>query len=651
MINNIYKSAARAIPRIKASIESVADIIMPRPRIKGKVAIIYPQEIMRGIIHKGYMEKLSGPATKYLLYYYTPLLTSRVGVDVIRNKDIVESKADKYKMLLMVGNPRSSAMEIKKLKQYVENGGIVVADFNSLSVDDDSHKALDPTSLFGVKVKSLSSKSVELNSKLTGKTKTEIRYIDKNSNALIVPTTAKVLARFNNQTPAITVNKIGKGKVYYVAGVLSPEATFKLVNNLLQQNMIKPQIEINKFKKLNKPRFVEANLTGKNGRYLLFMLNWGKSGSAIAKLNTLPAGNYIIRNVNTGNFIRSSSKQKVWKAAELVKGLPLRLETFIPVTLLLEKADLKPLVLKNISPTRYCILNQLWEKVPEKINAPTVAVAGASGLIPELHGLIPTARKILTDNGFNVENYYNEKTNLKKVNVLIWSCPRMKPKNHKAILDFVKNGGGLMLCGGAVLNYHQLNSATNLIKEFKIAQSGVRTNVLYNLKPDKDNDILNLDCKDIIKHPVTDHVKVFKTSSCGFVNRLPDNAEILIKAPANSNHPGKPVLVAFKYGKGRVVFVADYWWLRPLNLERADNAQLLYNIVNYLTGKSSNKLSTGQLKKALFITDKTLKKAEKEEAESNYIFKSFTPKHNYLEKSGVIQGIKGGDPIIDMFTL
>ena len=649
--NNIYESAARHIPRIKASIESVANIIMPRPRIKGKVGMVYPQETMRGIIHKGYMEKLSGPATKYLLYYYIPLLTSRVGVDVIRNKDIIEGKADKYKMLVMVGNPRSSATEINKLKQYVEDGGIVIADFNNLSIDDDSHKKLDSTSLFGVKIKSLSSKSIELNSKLTGKTQTGIRYIDKNSNALIIPTTAKVLASFNNRNPAITVNKIGKGKVYYIAGVLSPEAAFKLVNKLLKQNMIKPQIELNKLKKLNKPRFVEANLTGKNGRYLLFMLNWGKSGSAIAKLNTLPAENYIIRNINTGNLIRPSSKQKVWNATDLAKGLPLRLDTFNPVTLLLEKADLKPLVLKNISPARYRILNQLWEKVPKKVNAPTVAVSGSFGLIPELHGLIPTARKVLTDNGFNVENYYRGKTDLKKVNVLLWSCPRMKPKNHEAILKFVKNGGGLLICGGAVLNYHQLNRASGLMNKLKLAQTGVRANVLYNLKPDANNDILNLDCKDLAKHPVTENIKSFKTSACGYVNKLPPGAKVLIRAPENSNHPGKPVLITLKYGKGRVVFVADFWWLRPLDLEKADNAQLLYNIVNYLAGKDTNKLNAEQLKKALFITDKTLKQAEKEENQSNYIFKPFTPKHSYLGKSGKIQGIAGGDPIVDMFTL
>lgn len=649
--NSMYESAARDIPRIKASIESVADIIMPRPRIKGKVGMVYPQETMRGIVHKGYMEKLSGPATKYLLYYYTPLLTSQVGVDVIRNKDIVDGKADKYKMLLMVGNPRASTMEIKKLKQYVENGGIVVADLNSLSIDDDSHKALDPTSLFGVKVKSLSSKSLELDSKLTGKTKTVIRYIDKNSHALIVPTSAKVLASFNNGAPAISVNKIGKGKVYYIAGALPPEAVLKLVKNLLKQNMIKPQIKLKKLKELNKPRFVEANLTGKDGRYLLFVLNWGKSGSALAKLNTLPAGSYTIRNINTGNLIRPASKQQVWSATELAKGLPLRLDTFNPVTLLLEKVGLKPLVLKNISPARYRILNQLWEKTPEKADAPTVAVAGSYGLIPEMHGLIPTARKVLTDNGFNVKNYYSGKTDLKKVNVLLWSCPRMKPKNHEAILKFVKNGGGLLICGGAVLNYHQLNRASDLMNKLKLAQTGVRTNVLYNSKPGANDDILNLDCKDLAKHPVTENIKSFKTSACGYVNKLPPNAKVLIRAPKNSNHPGKPVLVTFKYGKGRVIFVADFWWLRPLDLEKADNAQLLYNIVNYLAGKNSNKLNAEQLKRALFITDKTLKQAKKEESESNYIFKSFTPKRSYLGKSGKIQGIGGGDPIVDMFTL
>ena len=114
--------------------------------------------------------------------------------------------------------------------------------------------------------------------------------------------------------------------------------------------------------------------------------------------------------------------------------------------------------------------------------------------------------------------------------------------------------------------------------------------------------------------------------------------------------PGAPVMVSFQYGKGRVVYISDYWWLRPLNFEKGDNPQLFLNIINVLTGRPPVKLSAEMLGKALYITREKLKNAEDSEQKGNCTFTPFSNKHSSLPGSKKLQGIAGGDPIGDILN-
>jgi hypothetical protein len=166
--------------------------------------------------------------------------------------------------------------------------------------------------------------------------------------------------------------------------------------------------------------------------------------------------------------------------------------------------------------------------------------------------------------------------------------------------------------------------------------------------PSKGDDILNVSCKDIKPHPLTTHVKEFKTACAGEIICTAENVRALIKTPADCNQPGVPVMAALEYGKGRVVYISDYWWLRPFNLEKADNAQLFFNIINWLAGKPIKSLDKEKQENALYITAGKLEKAEEAEAEGKFEFKPFSRSKTYLGKGGEIKGISGNDPIVDI---
>ncbi len=646
--NNLYKFAARSLPRIKKEIESVSDIVLQRPRIKSQIAMVYPFETNRGVTHSGYIQKLSGPATDNLADSYAPMLFSGLGVDVIRNKDILSGKASKYKAIVMAGNIRVLPKELDALYKYASEGGVLVIDFGSLAINDNTHEAINPEKLLGIKVEMLSSAIETFEPGIAGdkKVKTEMRFADQKSAAKVKPLSAEVLEKFSNGNPAVTVNKIGKGRVYYIAGKLPYKATEKILKYVWNENGLKSQIELGTLSGKEPLFFVETNLFEKDGRYVLVALNWGKTGAAKVRVNSLPEGEYKVRNIATGNRLAGPGSKKTWSSEELKNKLALKMTNLDPVVLLIEKTAQKPLPIKNISPERYKILNQLWAERDSFPNAPVVAFAPEETMSSN-YGDQPTADKLLNLSGYKTLSYMKGQTDLKKAKVLIWTNARHPIKNPEPYLNFIKNGGGMLICGNGMTNYHmKVSPIKPLLKALKTTQHFFEW--LKTDKPAEGDDILNVSCKDISPHPLTKYVKEFRAACAGKIICRAKGAQTLIKAPKDSNIPDAPVMVAFSYGKGRVVYISDYWWMRPLNLGKGDNAQLFLNIVNWLADRPPTKIGAKMREDALYITAKKLEDAEKAEREGEFEFKPFSTEKSSLGKGGKLKGIPGGDPIVDM---
>jgi hypothetical protein len=148
--------------------------------------------------------------------------------DYIAYKQIEDGKltCDKYKILYMPMSSGISEKEVQKIKDYVNNGGIIIADFIA-GIFDEHGKTLDKSALdevFGIK--HLNSKIMKENALLTGKSSdgiidaSNLKIDIRNFETGIECTTGKALAEVSQKDkkhPGLIVNKYGKGYTVYFA--------------------------------------------------------------------------------------------------------------------------------------------------------------------------------------------------------------------------------------------------------------------------------------------------------------------------------------------------------------------------------------------------------------------------------------------------
>ena len=128
-----------------------------------------------------------------------------------------------------------------------------------------------------------------------------------------------------------------------------------------------------------------------------------------------------------------------------------------------------------------------------------------------MHGVIPTARKLLTDNGFNVRELQIGDP-LDGIDVLFYQSLRTPcdPAYAKTILDFVRKGGSLLIGHSAELNHHTSSHSRALTVPLGLDHAGLRRNVLYNWNPRfPDEDNLNVECRDFTDPPAARFVRTF----------------------------------------------------------------------------------------------------------------------------------------------
>ncbi len=647
---NHFTPPARYLAPVKAEINSVADLLFRKEnRPSGEVALVYPQEDLRGVIHKDFLVKLTGPATTDIMPYYISFLTGHYNPSVIRQREILSGRLP-YRILLMPNLKRLQPGTEAKLTEYVRNGGILITNYGSLSMNEETHLPLDTGRLTGIKVVSLESKEMSFAVPGLGNGRVSPRFSDGKSYAVLQTLGAKTRYRFPDGTPAVTVNELGKGKVYTIAGNFDPALLNRFLRKIAQETNLKQDLVLSPLKGHSMPEYTDAKLFGKKGgSHLLYLLNFDLSGAAVVRPAARLAGDWKLRLPRDNKTIFSPSGKPHWSASELARGIPVRLNQFDPVVILLEPANGPERKLTGIAPERLRMLNELWKETAPKPGQPNVALMPISTMT-KVHGVIPTARKVLTDHGFNVrEQTTFTGINRKNTDVLIIQELRSECKNPDEIAAFIRDGGSLLICGGAVLNYHMSNNCWRLLNRFGLKE-GYLHSALYNPDPKFPADNLTVRCRDFEKHPIAENVGEFVSSGANVLLSWPKDAQIILRAPSGSNLQGKPIILAMRYGKGRIVYFGDRWSLRPLYFEKGDNARLFHNMVSWLAGKSGKKLTERELNESLFITADKLKKAEEQEKKGIYTFEQPSMTRSYLKSAddSDFSGLSGGDPVIDL---
>jgi len=250
-----------------------------------EVAIVYDWE------NKWAVEESQGPRNSGLSYidaildHYTPLWKSGVAVDAVD----MACEISQYKVIIAPMLYMLRAGFGEKLHQFVKNGGTLVTTYWSGIVDENDLCFLggfpgqigEIVGIWAEEIDSISDEDfngVRIKNKVYGE-------VDKTYKAtelceIIHTRGAEVIAEYTDDFykgyPAVTVNKYGEGKAYYIASK-NDSAFFKdFYNNIIDsENLYRPI-------KDTLPEGVTVNERRQGGKKYLFIQNYSKESRTIS---------------------------------------------------------------------------------------------------------------------------------------------------------------------------------------------------------------------------------------------------------------------------------------------------------------------------------------------------------------------------------
>ncbi len=234
------------------------------------VAILYDYDNLWSL---GFQPGYEGNSLQVaILRYYNAL--SRAGV----NADIVNRQADltKYRLVLAPDLNVMPDETARKLVAYVEKGGVLLADCRTGVKDCNNlcHERTLPGLLspaLGIRIEEYSALGSNVRYAVKGEAGLDGSYSAVRYTDWVVPDGAETLARYSEQWhmkpfAAVTRNRLGKGRGWYVGTVIEQESFYDaLIVQLLKDADIRPVVD--------PPDGVEVSIRQGQGRKLLFLMN------------------------------------------------------------------------------------------------------------------------------------------------------------------------------------------------------------------------------------------------------------------------------------------------------------------------------------------------------------------------------------------
>lgn len=621
---NTSPEAIANIPFVKAELDALASIIMPKPRFPSQIGVVLSMDTKREIVNKNALEL----GRRYYGHAFADYLGASwwtgLGAETVTDELIRNGAWKRYRIIVLPLAWRTHPKTFKALKEFVKDGGILIVGAGSMSKNDVTGMPLkEATELTGVNmqdgrcddflVEFLDSqeKWPARKFELTGESGVKMQL---SPNAILI-------AKDDKGAPALVKNKYGKGLVYTL-GFHPDMALFgKVLNKIIKEAGLLPQLEL---KSLEGPpcKYIERQVMGQNGRYLFYAQDYGGSRKLV-KIKPLgfklPDGKYTVTDTQMFKVIPSPSGKKIWDSKEIKNGISCLMEEQNPVCLLIENVKLVPTKPYNLAlaKKRSSFLLKHFRPSPK---SEKIAYIPSVTPFTEIDS-IPTARLIMEELGFQVDAgfskgvkrklkaYGNRKYSLDKVSLLILIGTRyMTEEEADIIAEYVENGGALLVAGMPVWgnNWHTNRLINKLLKKWGLSianttllepeTNGIVSRIapVYNVASD---------------HPAMRGVKKICAYAPSWISSkksdlLPlfsssDKAENI--RPWGSRVGSKPLCFAFEQGKGRVLVIGTLGMLTPEYLRRADNAKFLANAVQWLTKKQGKDIPENKMKELLEI--------------------------------------------------
>lgn len=591
------------LAKLVNEINSVSAIVLPELR-KNQGGVVYLYSYLYG---KGLPTSIS--KNQDHMNYYNALEMSGIRPDIFGEEKFLTVIPDKYKLAVIPYARIVHPETYSHFKKYVASGGTAIVTFGSLEKTFERYQQTDIATLAGIKLNGKNNNATFMGIPIHEGDETQSTGVKITLNG------AKCLIKYPDGTPAVTENQYGKGRIIFIA----PRLEMPTIQNILKSYLPVPEIKISSLKK-DKP-LVERILAGDSKRKLLYLFN--RSGLRHDLSVTIPEkyADFTMQNI-VGKFKRISGNV-----------FHVSIESQAPAALLLENKSVKPYKLAVISPKRKAIIKRVVELNKEgngvcpKVLFPKKPT-GATGWAPVGKELYPYLLQRIKDSGYEIHSRKPTKWTaeyLKQFKLVVinesWSnsyyecINNQKPKSKfkKNIVDYVKNGGSLMIMchTGKTVN----SSAVMLNMLTPAFGISMKRTMAYDTKHCGFGDPMQIVTDNLAKSPLTEGVKTVQlyTLMPLVVSKTSSLMPLVFITKTAEKCSDAPVMVYGKFGKGKVFISSDIMTFQPFRIEYADNAALLVNIMGYLLDKKVTPAIRKNFKRNLFITEKVFKKIKKDE--------------------------------------
>jgi hypothetical protein len=226
---------------------------------------------------------------------YQGLLQEHIQIDPVFAESLTKEKMDKYRVILISDSRTLAEREVKIITDWVKDGGILIATASTSLYDNWGRKQKDYrlAGVFGVNYRTgkTGATGIKITETALGLSPGEtITYSKGYPYDVVSPTTAKIIARFNNGDPAILLNDYHRGKTIFLTsgklglcfhGSKTMKGMYKnyysgvreLLNKLIVYGLKEKNEEL-PFIVRNCPQDVECVMRTQPDRYILHLLNY-----------------------------------------------------------------------------------------------------------------------------------------------------------------------------------------------------------------------------------------------------------------------------------------------------------------------------------------------------------------------------------------
>ncbi len=340
---------------VNQELDAVSAIAMPQARNRTfKAAMLMPYLWFRGLptqLEKNHIDYMR---------YYGAMFFNQVPPALLTEGNILKATPEQYPLILYPYAHVVQPETFRHFKSYVEAGGTALVTFDSLDLNYTRYSDSGLNGYLGIKVTGDYTGKDEISfggETLAIKAGNMIQKV----GVKIEAAGAEVLGTYADNSPAIVKIKRGKGSVIYMAANPDLFAAHKILGSLIKTLKISPRAEILDSGDKSEFPYIEAQFTGDEKRFLLYVHNHGGKNRNV-KVKLPYAGTYNVRNTITMDG----------KTEKAEGSFTLSVAGTAPACYVFEKASVTPMPLKKIAEGKTKILERMrkFEKNPADINSP-----------------------------------------------------------------------------------------------------------------------------------------------------------------------------------------------------------------------------------------------------------------------------------------